>query len=481
MSNRYNLLVIIVLFGFGCADSYSNTDNAPSGDIILTILYTGDEHGWMEEDAGNGGAAGLLNTWIEEEQYTPDGPFLILSGGDMWTGPAISTWFKGESMQEVMNAMDYDAAAIGNHEFDFGISELHERLSESDFPFLAANIREISTGQIPEFAQPYHLVQVADITVGIIGLSNISTPTTTAPENVAELEFLSYSETLSALVPEVKSAGAELMIVIGHLCEQEMRTLAPIAFNLGVSLIGGGHCHQLTAIKTFGVGVIAGGSGMSSYARAQLAWSYEENAVVDIDVSTHTNLNAAENPEIADIVSVWRGAMDDALNIEIGYVADDIRQQSAEMHNMITDSWLVSFPMADIAVSNTGGIRQAIPAGPISIETIVGVLPFDNSIYEMELNGAQVLACIGSNAIGGLSLVGEAHLLDGTPLHPDSTYSTLTNSYLYSVSSCFQNSEPNPYDTSVHYRQPLIDWLQEIETTPENPLDEYLDSTARHP
>ena len=51
----------------------------------LTILYTNDEHGWMEESDDSGGAAGLLGLWREKEGYTEDGPFLILSGGDMWT------------------------------------------------------------------------------------------------------------------------------------------------------------------------------------------------------------------------------------------------------------------------------------------------------------------------------------------------------------------------------------------------------------
>jgi 2',3'-cyclic-nucleotide 2'-phosphodiesterase (5'-nucleotidase family) len=87
----------------------------------LTILYTNDEHGWMEGMEPGQSAAHLYEMWQEEEGYYEDGPFLILSGGDNWTGPAISTWTEGESMVAVMNAMHYDASAVGNHEFDFGL------------------------------------------------------------------------------------------------------------------------------------------------------------------------------------------------------------------------------------------------------------------------------------------------------------------------------------------------------------------------
>ena len=95
-------------------------------------------------------AANLVGLWRTAEGYQADGSFLLLSGGDMWTGPAISTWFQGQSMAEVMNAMGYDAAAVGNHEFDFGLEMLKARAAESEFPFLSANIRTKADGTTPE-------------------------------------------------------------------------------------------------------------------------------------------------------------------------------------------------------------------------------------------------------------------------------------------------------------------------------------------
>ena len=116
------LLFIIILFT-SCKKNNVN-DNPDDGTHNITILYTNDEHGWIEKSEYTNGAANLMGLWRDNEEYDGDESFLILSGGDNWTGPAISTWFEGESTVDVMNAMEYDASAIGNHEFDFKVDGL---------------------------------------------------------------------------------------------------------------------------------------------------------------------------------------------------------------------------------------------------------------------------------------------------------------------------------------------------------------------
>lgn len=148
-------LVVLIIFS-ACKDNENSNppdDTLESDSLIsLTILYTNDEHGWFQETDYYDGGAGLFGLWKNTEGYDGSENYLILSGGDMWTGAAASTWFEGESMVDIMNEMEYDAAAIGNHEFDFKVSGLNERLSEMNFPMLAANIKEKSSGNIPSFA-----------------------------------------------------------------------------------------------------------------------------------------------------------------------------------------------------------------------------------------------------------------------------------------------------------------------------------------
>ena len=116
--------LFLFIFQFNSCAEISGFQN---GNAHIVILYTNDEHGWMEANDKSDGAAGMFGLWKDKEGYNEDGNYLILSGGDMWTGPALSTWFEGESMVDVMNAMHYDAATVGNHEFDFKIEGLRKR------------------------------------------------------------------------------------------------------------------------------------------------------------------------------------------------------------------------------------------------------------------------------------------------------------------------------------------------------------------
>ena len=152
------------------------------------------------------------------------------------------------------------------------------------------------------------------------------------------------------------------------------------------------------------------------------------------------------------------------------------------MHNMVVDSWLYNYPDADIAMTNDGGIRQSIPAGNISKETIIGVLPFQNYIIELQLTGSEVIDCSGYNIIivGGMTTVGGYFLSDGTEIDAGTTYSVLTTDYLYARDDLpFNQYDPNPYYTSMNYHQPTIDWITSLNTSPSNPLDSYLDNTSR--
>ena len=213
------------------ADPVSEEDT-----VTLTVVYTNDEHGWMAGEEEGQGAAELAGLWTTE--YASSDALLVLSGGDNWTGPAISTWFDGESMVEVMNAMGYAASAVGNHEFDFDLDGLQTRTAQADFPYLGANIRYKDNGEIPTDLgiQPYTIVEVAGLEIGLIGLSYQDTPLVTDPTAVAGFDFIDYRDTLREYAPEVRQAGADLVFVITHTCANDLARLAREVEDLGITL-----------------------------------------------------------------------------------------------------------------------------------------------------------------------------------------------------------------------------------------------------
>ena len=480
--------VLLVIFIYSCEKSkIDKTNPSDENDNLrqITILYTNDEHGWIEKSEYTNGAANMMGLWRENEGYDGDESYLILSGGDNWTGPAISTWFEGESTVEVMNAMEYDAAAIGNHEFDFKVDGLEDRIAQANFPYLSANIREKASGNIPDFVTPYIILDIDGVLVGIIGLTTFTTPWSTFPDHVADYDFIDYFSALEEVVPQVKQGGAELLIVIAHICYPEIVDLAPTLINLGISVITGGHCHNdLVGEIVNGVAVIKSTAFKQSYAKVEISYNIIEKEVVSMEPSGHINESGNPDAAVANVVSYWRTQTDAELSEIIGYTDSKIVRVSSTMHNMVVDSWLAQYPTADIAMTNAGGIRQSIPAGDINKEIIIGVLPFQNYIIELQLTGSEVINCTGyvDMIYGGMTTIGGYFLSDGTPIDDNTTYSVLTTDYLYARNDYrfpFSQYDPNPDYTSMNYHQPTIDWITSLNTSSSNPLGNYLDDTAR--
>lgn len=476
------LLTGLLLLAMACKQpTQPQSSKASIEPTQITIIYTNDEHGWMEASSTQDGAAVMAGLWRNREGVDLDENFLILSGGDNWSGPAISTWFEGESMTEVMNAMDYDASAVGNHEFDYKVSGLKTRIQQARFPYLAANIVEKATGEIPEFILPYTIEEVRGVRVGVIGLASTETPLSTFPAHVADFSFLDYEATLRTWVPCIWKENVDAVVVVSHLSGAEMRHLAPCAATEGIALILGGHSHESVNESMSGVTLVQTSSYMRKYGRIDLFVDTALDSVCAVQVRLEENRGDVSDAAVQSIVNLWRSRTDAALSEVIGYADEEINRYAPALANLITDSWLVAMPQADVALTNRGGIRQGIPAGEISLATIVGVLPFNNSIYQLELNGTQLTACAGRLEMAGLSNDGGWRLADGQAPHPDSLYVVLTTDYLYSRDDYdFSRCDETPYDTGVHFRQPVIDWIKALRTTPDQALNAHLDGQARH-
>jgi 2',3'-cyclic-nucleotide 2'-phosphodiesterase (5'-nucleotidase family) len=450
----------------------------------ITVLYTNDEHGWIAADDRRGGAAGMLARWRENEGYVEDGPFLVLSGGDLWTGPALSTWFEGEPTVDVMNEMGYHAAVLGNHEFDFGRDGLRTRADQAEFAFLGANILDSASGAPIDEVLPYVIEDIGGVRVGIIGLASMRTPRTTMPTHVAGIEFADYAATLERVVPEVKSEGADVIIAVTHLCEEEMRPLVGTATELGIAMIGGGHCNERIAEVAQGVALVEAGWQFAAYGRVDLTIDPGSGKVLDVAVALKDNPPGTPDLDAEAIVARWQAELDDELQVTIGYTEDGIKRNSAAMANMLMDAWLAAYP-ADVAMSNPGGIRQDINPGEITLADIVGVLPFDNTIVDVALTGKQVLASYvhGSRrpAIAGLGQSGAKYTIGDMPLDPDAIYHVLINDFMYAGGDgyLFADYDPAGYMTGIDWRQPVIDWITSLRTTPNDPLENYLDTEPR--
>jgi len=470
-------------------------NSAPGQPVVITLLHTNDEHGWILPAEKNkttlaSGAAELMGVWKKNEAY-PNASTLALSSGDMWTGAAISTWFKGEATAEAMNAMGYRATAVGNHDFDFGRDVLKQRRAASPFPFLAANVT-MKDGKPVDFADPYTVVEVSGLKLGIVGLSTRETPNVTKADNVSDLVFGDYQAALRKYVPEARRKGASVVVVLAHVCLDDLSTLAGQVKDLLIPVMFGGHCHEADHLQVGKTWIVESGSFLRAYSRVDLSVDLVSKSVTDVQVKLVKHewkksggLAAPPDPTVKATVDKWQVKAGAELDKVIGYTQHGI-PRPWPMYNMVADAWLWAYPQADIAITNVGGFRQDINVGEITLGEIVGVLPFDDTIYDVKLTGAQVLrdltCCGGVAAAGVMMRFGKAILTKtGQPIDLNATYRVLVNDFMYLGGDKFplQKQDSHGYDTAIHWRQPVIDWLIAQNSSAASPIDGKIDTVAR--
>lgn len=466
----------------------------------ITLFYTSDEEGYLEPTRdrvkSSGGTAQVMAA-LRQRGYLPGGDrSLLLGGGDMWTGPAISTWFEGESTVQVMNAMGYQAAAIGNHEFDFGQERLRANRKAAGFPFLSANLTVKATGKRPDFALPYIIREVNGVKVAVIGLTTRQTSGIVLPDNLAGLALTDYAEALRRTVPQAAAEGALLPVVIAHVCPTDLHALVPVAAELSIPLLLGGHCHSVVEnVEQEGVRVIGPGAHWQSFAQVDITFDTAARKVVQTKaelVRVEHPLSGTplpSDPGVAAIVAGWSKKAEAALGEVIGYTRTGI-PRGQPLYDLLLDSWLWAYPEADIALSNFGGFREAIAPGEITRADIMTTWPFDNDIVSVDLTGRQLLEnlrCCGGAAAGltyrrsGDRV--EATLDSGRALDPAATYRVLVNSYMYAGGDhyLFRTQNPNGYSLGVPMQDPVIRWIQARKTSPQHPLETVLQDRPLSP
>jgi len=201
------LAAILWILLAGCSGQ-SDLGKSESDIVVLSIVGTNDVHGELLPSRRKGGLTTFSGyvAALRAAREQDGGAMLLIDAGDMWQGTLESNLVEGAAIVEAYNALGYTAAAIGNHEFDFGPAgklavpegasddpqgALRQRATEASFPLLGANIINTSTGEVIDWdnVTPSVLIDVAGIKVGIVGVTTIQAFLTTIAANTAGLEL----------------------------------------------------------------------------------------------------------------------------------------------------------------------------------------------------------------------------------------------------------------------------------------------------
>ena len=385
------------------------------------ILHTNDVHGRIVEEKGVIGDAKLA-TVIEKEREKGNQTTLVVDAGDAFQGLPISNSTKGEARAKILNEMGYDAMAVGNHEFDFGLDEVKKYKEILNFPLLSSNTY-VNGARLFEAATIVDKNKdVAGDEFVVIGVTTPETATKTHPKNVKGVTFTEPIAEVNKVIEEIQAKALaegkdyKHYVVLAHLgvdtttpVEWRGSTLAealsknPLLKGKRVTVIDG-HSHTVES-TTYGDNVTYNQTGSYLHNVGKITYKSRQLLGNPSIIAAADAKKLEANPKIEKLVKDIKQKYDaeNAIEVvsnspvELNGDRENVRVRETNLGNVVADSLYqygqtgFSHP-TDIAVTNGGGLRETIAKGkPITKGNVIAVLPFGNTISQIQVTGQQVL------------------------------------------------------------------------------------------
>lgn len=485
-----------------CALSAAGEDDL----VRLSVVFTNDIHGGIDRSGatfmnrefppplgGAASAAAYINM-LRDRAEREGGYVLVIDQGDIFQGTPVGNFKKGESVIEYFNHIGVDLWTIGNHEFDEGHENVWHLIEMSEMPVLSANMVWAETGEPVEHVRPYVIKDYDGLKVAIIGLTTTDTPKMAFPEHVETVAFLDEMETAEKYVAEVREKGADIVLISGHMGlpydpeagyaemieEEEEREAedirepveeskwGPNAMEISHSVAGidvffGGHIHKgfdkpweeptnhTLHFQTYGRG--------SGVGHVDLLVDRATNTLAGYELPSYRGALITlfedewwPNEETGEMIEERVAEAETGMDRIIGTTNVDLTrggEGETRMGNLVCDAMREEVA-ADFAFTNLGGIRDEIPAGPVTPRQVFKVLPFGNSLMVFEMDGRLLKEVIeyrvsaghhGVYMSGGKITYNKTRPdydrvtyfeVGGEPWSPDKTYRVVTTDFLAS-------------------------------------------------
>ena len=401
----------------------------------VVVLFTSDVHCGFD----NWGYVGLaaVRDYLAKSNHV-----LLVDNGDAIQGEPVATMTEGEAIIDIMNAVGYDSMTIGNHEFDYGMDRFLELAQKSNTPYISCNFTY--NGEL--VFDPYVIKEFDGVKIAFVGVTTpetfvSSTPAYFQDENGNFIygfcegnDGQDLYDAVQAAVDAARAEGAEYVFLQAHLGIED--TCAPwqstdvIAHTTGIDVVLDGHSHSVidpsepventdldmgdvlnangekvmliacgTKLDYIGAVTISAADG--SLSGKLYAWEFDDSAA---DVFGLTGY-------VADAMAEATADLDEALSTVVAhsdvglYIYDPeqtdvrlVRRQETNLGDLCADAYRDQAGGADVAFVNGGGIRVNIEAGDITMNDILKVHPFGNSLTVVEATGQQILDYLEFNS-----------------------------------------------------------------------------------
>ena len=415
--------------------------------VTVSLVGSNDLHGHVEALPRLGGY--LAN--LRRARARDGGGVLLVDAGDMFQGTLESNLGEGAAVVRAYNLLGYDAAALGNHEYDYGPvgpaaaprttaddprGALKARAAEARFPLLDANLAEAASGAPPAWPniRPTTIVQVAGVKIGVIGMTTMATPRTTMAANFAGLTVKPLAATAIAAAQELRRSGATVVIVAAHAggscsrfeppddltsCDQgeEIFALARALSNDAgrpVDAIVAGHTHAGIAHRVAGIPIIESYANGRAFGRIDLVIDRARGTVVDARIFHPQMIPAPDKPftgsyegtalapdarveaALAPAQAAARAMRDDKLSVDVARPITRAYRTESPLGNLFADLMRAA-RHADVALTNGGALREDLPAGALTYGQLHEAMPFDNGFATIPVTGAELARAVAAN------------------------------------------------------------------------------------
>ncbi len=424
----------------------------PRGRITLSVVGTNDLHGHLESLPLFGGFVANLRRVRAQD----GGAVVLVDAGDMFHGTLESDLNEGAAVVRAYAALGYLAAALGNHEFDYGPvgpaasvrpgeardqdpagdprGALRARAAEAPFPLLDANLVETDTGRPPAWTNvvPGVVREVDGVKLGIVGVTTIDTPRSTLAANFSGLTVTPLAPAIAATAAALRRQGATVIIALTHAggdchhfddpndlgtCDthQEIFDVARALPAGAVDLIVAGHTHKGVAHRVNGIPIVEAFANGRAFDRVDLSIDRASGRVVDSAIFAPHDLPRPGSVQLAayegEVVSPDRpttaavapaaaaaaALRERRLGVDLAEVIPRAQKTESALGNLVTDLMRAARPAADVALMNGGGLRADLPAGPLTYGRLYEALPFDNRFATITATAGELAAVLALN------------------------------------------------------------------------------------
>jgi 5'-nucleotidase/UDP-sugar diphosphatase len=466
----------------------------------LVLLHTNDHHGTVLANNGRGGLAERASYIQSVRAAHPQ--VLLVDAGDINTGSALSNMFAAEPDLLAYNAMGYEAAAFGNHEFDGDLAKLSAQLEKAEFPFLGSNIKTAEGKYLG--SAPYLVKRYDGFTVGLFGITTLRTKIIASPDK--SLVFVNEIDAAKEMVETLrKKEKVDIIIALTHIGDikeapdhvtsPELAAAVP-----GIDIIVDGHSHSFfESPKKVGDTYIVTANEWGKYVGQGTLTVYQKKLTgfdwKPVEINNSDTKTFEPEAEVAALLVPYIEKANASLKDVVGEAAADFifgdrltRKKETALGDMICDANVWYFreiyqQHIDFAFHNGGNMRAELKQGPITQEQILTVLPFENYLYIVSLKGSDIIelfnfiATIPQGAGGfpqvsaevryTLDYTGEqAQLRDltigGAPVDPNRIYRFCTNDYLLKGGDGYEvlTRSVEPFNTSLLLSYVTIEYIR---------------------